>query len=92
MDTKRITARLPETFGATCYWLSDEQPTPILPRTLLRRPKIEGNQPMNLDEFRATRKASGLTQGELAERMGVTLRAVQHWEGGAKPISSTCHA
>ena len=39
------------------------------------------------DEFRTTRKASGLTQGELAERMGVTLRAVQHWEGGAKPIS-----
>ena len=42
---------------------------------------------MTPDEFRATRKAAGLTQLELAERMGVTMRAVQHWEGGTKTIS-----
>ena len=42
---------------------------------------------MSPDEFRATRKAAGLTQTEMADRMGVTARTVQHWEGGTKAIS-----
>ena len=37
-------------------------------------------------EFRATRRSIGLTQTELAERMGVTVRAVVHWEGGTRSI------
>ena len=41
---------------------------------------------MNPGEFRATRKSIGLTQTELAERMGVTVRAVLHWERGTRTI------
>ena len=48
---------------------------------------VPGAAGMNPDEFRATRKSIGLTQTELADRMGVTLRAVQHWEAGTKAIS-----
>ena len=43
---------------------------------------------MTPDEFRAIRKSTGLTQTELAGRMGVTVRSVQHWEGGTKTIST----
>ena len=43
---------------------------------------------MTPEEFRATRKYIGLTQTELAERMGVSLRAVLHWERGTRTISN----
>ena len=42
---------------------------------------------MTADEFRATRKSVGLTQTELAIRMGVALRTLAYWEAGEKPIS-----
>lgn len=42
---------------------------------------------MTPEEFRATRKSTGLTQAELANRMGVALRTLAYWEAGTKPIS-----
>ncbi|MCC3652736.1 helix-turn-helix transcriptional regulator [Streptomyces sp. S07_1.15] len=33
---------------------------------------------------RAIREASGLSQGELAQAIGVTRQAVSHWEAGTR--------
>lgn len=38
-------------------------------------------------ELRAIRRQLGLTQTELAERIGVHLRSVQKWEGSEREIS-----
>jgi type I restriction enzyme M protein len=38
-------------------------------------------------ELRAIRKRLELTQTELAERLGVQIRAVQRWEAGDRAIS-----
>ncbi|QIY95871.1 helix-turn-helix transcriptional regulator [Streptomyces sp. S1D4-11] len=35
-------------------------------------------------ERRAIRQAAGLSQGELAEAIGVTRQAVSHWEAGTR--------
>jgi DNA-binding transcriptional regulator YiaG len=37
-------------------------------------------------EFRVIRHNLDWTQAELAERLGVTDRAVKHWEAGERPI------
>lgn len=37
-------------------------------------------------DFIAARRAMGLTQRALAERLGVSTRAVQHWEAGTRPV------
>jgi DNA-binding transcriptional regulator YiaG len=39
--------------------------------------------------MRKRRAELGLTQGELAEQLGVTERAVQYWEGGQRPVSAS---
>ncbi|MEU0971332.1 helix-turn-helix transcriptional regulator [Streptomyces sp. NPDC005917] len=36
------------------------------------------------EERRAIRQAAGLSQGELAEAIGVTRQAVSHWEAGTR--------
>lgn len=43
---------------------------------------------MTPEEFTATRKAIGLTQIELAARLGVTSRAVQDLEAGASRLKA----
>lgn len=41
---------------------------------------------MNSQEIRALRKALGLTQDKLAQKLGVTPFTVRRWEaGGARP-------
>ena len=40
-------------------------------------------------EFTAQRKQIGLTQAGLAARLGLTARAIQHYEGGTRPIPVT---
>jgi len=40
-------------------------------------------------ELRAARQALDLTQTQMADRLGVTLRAVQYYEAGQRPISRT---
>jgi len=37
-------------------------------------------------EFRAARAALGLSQRELAERLEVTIRALQMWEAGERAV------
>jgi transcriptional regulator with XRE-family HTH domain len=37
-------------------------------------------------QMREQRSDLGLTQTELAERLGVTLRAVQYYESGGRPV------
>jgi transcriptional regulator with XRE-family HTH domain len=37
--------------------------------------------PMDPDDFRKIRKAAGLTQGAMAERIGVTRLTICNWEG-----------
>lgn len=37
-------------------------------------------------ELKEARQSLGLTQTQLAEKLGVTLRAVQHYEGGSRQI------
>lgn len=42
---------------------------------------------MSPDQFRAIRKAAGLTQAELAQFLGASHRSVQYWETGNRPIN-----
>lgn len=44
---------------------------------------------MTPEELKAKRLELGLTQTQLGERLGVTLRAVQYYEAGQRPISRT---
>lgn len=39
---------------------------------------------MTPSDFAAARHAMGLTQKQLAERLGVSTRAVQYWEAGKR--------
>lgn len=41
---------------------------------------------MTREELRAIRQKLGLSQLALAEKVGVSLRAVVHWEGGTRKI------
>ena len=43
------------------------------------------NQP-SPETIKAARLTAGLTQLELARRLGVTARAVQHWESGTRSM------
>lgn len=44
---------------------------------------------MTADEFKAWRTERGFNLREAAEALGTTLRAVQYWEAGDRPISKT---
>ncbi len=46
-----------------------------------------GARGMSADAFRAARKASGMTQGEVAAGMRVSQNAVSQWERGGLPAS-----
>ena len=41
---------------------------------------------MKGEELKAKRLDLGLTQTQLGERLGVTLRAVQYYESGGRPV------
>jgi len=41
---------------------------------------------MSGNEFRKLRKAMGLSQGELSQRIDVSERGVRRWENGEVPI------
>lgn len=43
---------------------------------------------MNHDDFKAARAALGLTQVELAEILGVTPRAISHWEADPDRVAT----
>lgn len=45
------------------------------------------SDPMEPDEFRCLREELGLTQAQLAERLGVTTVALWRWEKGQTPGS-----
>jgi transcriptional regulator with XRE-family HTH domain len=38
------------------------------------------------EDIRAWRQRLGLTQTQAGDELGVTLRAIQHYEGGTRPI------
>jgi hypothetical protein len=41
---------------------------------------------VNAKEFKTWRERIGLTQQQIAERLGITRTTIQNWEGGATPI------
>lgn len=41
---------------------------------------------MTSDQFKSTRDKLGLTRQQLAIQMGFTVRAIGHWETGARSI------
>jgi DNA-binding transcriptional regulator YiaG len=41
---------------------------------------------MTKDDFRASRRALGLTQEALARLIGRTRRNIQQWESGERPV------
>ena len=43
---------------------------------------------MNHNEFRAAREALGLTQVQLAKILGVTPRAISHWEADPDRVAT----
>ncbi len=43
---------------------------------------------MTADEFKALRARSGLSQGGLADKLGVTRATVNRWETGAVPVAA----
>ena len=43
---------------------------------------------MDASDLRALRARLGLTQSQFSLRIGVTKRAVQHWEAGTRKISA----
>lgn len=44
---------------------------------------------MTPDEFKNWRKSVKLKQQDVADALGTTIRAVQMWEAGDRPISRT---
>jgi len=44
---------------------------------------------MDPEELKAIRAALGLSQSELARLMGASVKAVQAWEQGVRPIQGT---
>lgn len=44
---------------------------------------------MTPEEFKAWRKRLGLTQGQAAEALGLSLRAIQYYERGEREITKT---
>jgi len=42
------------------------------------------------EERRAIRRAAGLSQGELAQAIGVTRQAVSNWESGIRTPKGAC--
>jgi len=45
------------------------------------------HEAMKKEDVKALRKKLGLTQSQFAEKMGVTLQAVQHWEQGRRAVA-----
>ena len=42
------------------------------------------------EKLKAARQAAGMTQGELAEKVGCDQRAISEWENGRRePVAST---
>lgn len=41
---------------------------------------------MTAAEFQSLRKSRGLTQRQAAELIGVTVKAVEHWEQGRRTV------
>jgi DNA-binding XRE family transcriptional regulator len=61
-----------------------------VPTTLLRRLHLEQTgEAMPQGAFKAWRRRLGLTQQEAADVLGVSLRMVQYFEHGDRPISRT---
>ena len=49
----------------------------------------EREEPVTANQVRALRKRLKLTQAALATRLGVTTKAVAHWEQGRRRIQRT---
>ena len=41
-------------------------------------------EPLSPDDIRTFRKTAGYSQASLAEAMGISKRAIESWEGGAR--------
>lgn len=47
---------------------------------------------MTQTEIKTIRKSLGLTQKELADKLGCSIRSIQNWEQGERPISGIAAA
>ena len=85
-----MTATIPDGWTVTEHgWIHDETGKVRMHRSVLENPRpprtrrVGDSFHLDGDHLRRQRRAAGMTQAELAGRVGVTERTIRAWERGA---------